>query len=85
MYTINKLLYYVLLWSKCTFNNNDTCRFIVVICFVYMGDNTIYLFSFVFNKTEKEMYIHIFLCHFILQKKVYYYCISPEYKLTNQI
>ena len=34
------------------FYNNDTCRFVVVICFVYMGDNTNHLFSFVLDKTE---------------------------------
>ena len=56
-----KLLLIILLKVyKCTFYNNNTCRFIVVICFVYMGDNTNCLFSFVFNKTENEMYI-IFL------------------------
>ena len=48
MYTVNKLLYYLLVWSKCTFYNNDKCRFIVIICFVYMGDNTNYLLSFGF-------------------------------------
>ena len=37
--------------------NNYMCRFIVVICFVYMGYNKNYLFSIVFNKTENEMYI----------------------------
>ena len=58
------------------FYNNDTYIFMVVICFVYMGDNINYLFSFVFNKTENKMYIN-FLCHFI-QKIVYYYCMSPE-------
>ena len=29
-----------------------------------MGDNTNYLFSFVLNKTENQMYIKI-VCHFI--------------------
>ena len=41
------------------FYNNYTCRFIVVICFAYMGDNTYYLISFLFNKTENVMYIKI--------------------------
>ena len=41
---------------ECSYNN-DTCRCIVIICFVYMSDNTNYLFSFVFNETENEMYI----------------------------
>ena len=61
MYTVNKLLYYILAWSKCIFYKNDTCRFIVVIWFVYTGDNTNYLFSFVFNKTENEMHIKILM------------------------
>ena len=43
------------------FYNNYTCRFIVVICFVYMGDNTNYLISLLFNKTENVMYIKIFM------------------------
>ena len=65
MYTVNKLLHYLLAWSKtkCTFYNNYTCRFIVVICFVYMDDNRNYLFSFVFNKTETKC-ILIFLMSF---------------------
>ena len=46
------------------FYNNYTSRFNVVICFVYMGDNTNYLFSFVFNKTENEMYIKIYVIIF---------------------
>ena len=37
------------------FYNNYTCRFTVVICFVYMGDNTNYIISFVFNKTENDI------------------------------
>ena len=37
------------------------CRFIVVICFVYMGDNTNYLISFLLNKTENVMYIKIYM------------------------
>ena len=43
------------------FYNNYTSRFNVVIYFVYMGDKTNYLFSFVFNKTENEMYIKIYM------------------------
>ena len=60
-----------------SFYNNYTCRFIVVICYVYMDDNTNYLISFVFNKTEKTKCILKCICHFI-QKIVYYYCMSPE-------
>ena len=43
------------------FYNNYTCRFIVGICFVYMGDNTNYLISFLFNKTENVMYIKMYM------------------------
>ena len=46
------------------FYNNYTYRFIVVICFVYMGDNTNYLISFLFNKTENVMYIKIYVILF---------------------
>ena len=59
MYTVNKLLQY-LRRVNVRFYNNYTCRFIVVICFVYMGDNTNYLISFLFNKTENVMYIKIY-------------------------
>ena len=43
------------------FYNNYTCSFIVVICFVYMGDNTNYLISLLFNKTENVMYIKMYM------------------------
>ena len=49
------------------FYNNDTCRIIVVIFFVYMSDNTSFKFSFVFNKTENKMCIK-FVCQFCLTK-----------------
>ena len=32
-----------------------------VICFVYMGDNTNYLISLLFNKTENVMYIKMYM------------------------
>ena len=59
------------------FYNNYTCRFIVVICFIYMGDNANYLISFVFNKTENEMYIKMYMSIYS-ENKFYYYYMSPE-------
>ena len=63
MYTVNKLLHYLSPKNRVNvrFYNNYTCRFIVVICFVYMGDNTNYLISFLFNKTENVVYIKIYI------------------------
>ena len=60
MYTVNCCITYKN-GVNIRFYNNYTCRFIVVICFVYMGDNTNYLISLLFNKTENVMYIKMYM------------------------
>ena len=40
MYTVNKFVALPKNRVNVRFYNNYTCRFIIVICFVYMGDNT---------------------------------------------
>ena len=59
-YYIVKFSFYVPNLVNVCYYNNYTCRFIVGICFVYMGEITNYLISFLFNKTENVMYMSFY-------------------------
>ena len=50
-----------------------------------MGDNTNYLISLLFNKTENVMYIKIYMSFYSENSLLLFYPMSPEKELANQI